>query len=288
MNAPLRSVPKHTFTLRDLVAGLSVALVAIPQGMAYAELAGLPSHHGLYAVALPLVAAAFFASSPYLQTGPVATTALLTFGALVPLAEPGSAEFIALAALLAVVVGVARTLVGLLRTGWISYLLSRPVLEGFMSGAAVLILASQLPGAVGAEALEGGILSNAFWTLSHPADWELASLALSAGTVAVILGARRVHRRIPGVLIAGGAAMLFSNLTDYQGALVGSVPAGLPPLTFALPWARLPTLVHRVWATTAPSRWSWPSRSNAIVPRLGGSARATPGSAACRSSSPDT
>lgn len=243
MNAALRTAPKHTFTVRDLVAGVSVALVAIPQGMAYAELAGLPSHHGLYAMALPLVAAAFFASSPYLQTGPVATTALLTFGALVPLAQPGSADFIALAALLAIVVGVARTLVGLMRAGWVSYLLSRPVLEGFMSGAAILILCSQLPGAFGAAAPDGGILRRAFWTLVNPGSWELASLGLSAGTVVLILGARRIHRRIPGVLIAAGAAMLFSKFVNYQGALVGQIPAGPPPLTFDLPWARLPTLV---------------------------------------------
>ena len=84
-----------------MVAGVSVALVLIPQSMAYAELAGLPSHHGLYAAALAPVVAAFFASSPYLQTGPVALTSLLTLGALLPLAEPGSAEFVGLAALLA-------------------------------------------------------------------------------------------------------------------------------------------------------------------------------------------
>lgn len=79
-----KAAPEHRFTVRDVVAGLSVAMVAIPQSLAYAELAGLPGVHGLYAVALPVVLAAFFASSPYLQTGPVATTALLTLGALLP------------------------------------------------------------------------------------------------------------------------------------------------------------------------------------------------------------
>jgi len=243
MSAPLRADPAHRFTIRDIVAGISVALVAIPQGMAYAELAGLPSHHGLYAVALPLVAAAFFASSPYLQTGPVATTALLTFGALVPLAEPGSADFVALAALLAVVVGSARMLVGLLRAGWVSYLLSRPVLEGFMSGAAILIVSSQLPGALGVDAPEGGVMSRAFWTLTHPGAWNLTSFVLAAGTVVAILGARRVHKRIPGVLVAVGGALLFSKLAGYQGTVIGEIQAGLPPLTLDLPWARLPTLI---------------------------------------------
>ncbi len=92
---PSRPVPA------DLLAGLSVAMVLIPQSMAYAELAGLPSHIGLFASALPPILAALFASSPYLQTGPVALTSLLTFGALASLANPGSADYVALAALLA-------------------------------------------------------------------------------------------------------------------------------------------------------------------------------------------
>ena len=117
--------------------------------MAYAELAGLPSRHGLFAAAMAPVTAAFFASSPYLQTGPVALTALLTLGALVPLAAPGSADYVRLAALLALVVGIARVLVGMLKGGWISYMMSRPMLDGFTSAAAILIISSQLPGAAG-------------------------------------------------------------------------------------------------------------------------------------------
>ena len=89
-----------------------MALVLVPQSMAYADLAGLPAHYGLYAAALPPIAAAFFASSPYLQTGPVALTSLLTLGALSALAAPGSQMYVALAALLALVVGVARIVVG--------------------------------------------------------------------------------------------------------------------------------------------------------------------------------
>lgn len=105
----------------------------IPGSMAYAELAGLPSHHGLYAAAAAPIVAALYASSPYLQTGPVAMTALLTLGALLPLAEPGTAEFTTLAALLAVVCGLVRAAVGLLKAGWVSYLMSRAVMTGFTS-----------------------------------------------------------------------------------------------------------------------------------------------------------
>lgn len=243
MNRPVREAPGHRFTVRDVLAGVSVALVAVPQAMAYAELAGLPSHHGLYAAALPLVAAALVASSPYLQTGPVATTALLTFGALVPLATPGTAEFVGLAALLALVVGAARMALGLLKAGWVSYLMSRPVLDGFLLGAAILIMASQLPGATGAPAPEGGVLSRAVWTLLHPGTWSLPALGFALATVIIIRGAPLIHERLPGVLFAAVGALLVSVMAGYEGDVVGRVPTGLPPLTLDLPWRRLPTLV---------------------------------------------
>ena len=101
----------------DIIAGISVALLALPQGFAYAELAGMPAKYGLYAAAIPSILAAIFASSPYLQTGPVALTALLTYGALEGLAQPFSPEFIELAALLALSVGVIRLILGILKLG---------------------------------------------------------------------------------------------------------------------------------------------------------------------------
>ena len=135
--AGLTTMPKPS--MGDVVAGISVALVALPQSLAYAEIAGMPPQYGLFASALPAILAAFFVSSRYLQTGPVALTALLTFGALEPLAEPESPEFITLAAELALLVGVFRVLLGLVRMGGVAYLLSDPVLTGFTTGAAILI-----------------------------------------------------------------------------------------------------------------------------------------------------
>ncbi|NDH10722.1 MAG: hypothetical protein EBY44_03115 [Actinobacteria bacterium] len=105
----------------------------------------MPPQYGLFASALPPILAALFVSSRYLQTGPVALTALLAFGALEPLSTPGSTEYITLAALLALLVGVFRILLGLLRLGGVAYLLSEPVLTGFTTAAAILILSSQLP-----------------------------------------------------------------------------------------------------------------------------------------------
>ncbi|RMH21275.1 MAG: SulP family inorganic anion transporter, partial [Gemmatimonadetes bacterium] len=235
--------PDGRISTRDLVAGVSVALVLVPQALAYAELAGLPGRHGLYAAAVAPVAAAFLASSPYLQTGPVALTALLTFGALVPLAAPGTAAYAGLAALLALVVGVVRTLVGLLRAGRVSYLMSGPMLDGFTTGAAVLIVASQLPGALGLSRGEAGVLGGAWSALGAPGSWDPAALGLSAVTVGLVLGARRVHPLIPGVLLATGLGIGFSVFTGYEGARLGDIPRALPHVELNLPWEALPGLL---------------------------------------------
>ncbi|MBT8477976.1 MAG: sodium-independent anion transporter, partial [Gemmatimonadetes bacterium] len=231
------------FSTRDIVAGISVALVLVPQSMAYADLAGLPAHYGLYAAALPPIVAAFFASSPYLQTGPVALTSLLTLGALSVLATPGSQTYIALAALLALVVGVARIIVGVVKEGRISYLMSRPVLQGFTIAAALLIVGSQLPGALGVSPPIEGVIPRAWWALSHPGDWEAASVVLAVMTGLLILGGRRIHPLVPGVLVATLIGIGFSVLTGYSGPIVGAVPAGLPPLPRDVPWSQLPLLL---------------------------------------------
>jgi sulfate permease, SulP family len=239
----VRSHPEHRFAVRDVFAGLSVAVILIPQSMAQADVAGMPNEHGLYASALPCIVAAFFASSPYLQTGPVATTSLLTFGALVPMAAVGSPEYVKLAALLALVVGLARLAVGWLRAGWLSYLMSRPMLTGFMSAAAILIVAFQLPAALGSPAPPGGLVGRALWTLSHPATWQVPAIVMSAGTVALIVGGRRLHPLAPGILVAAVAGTVYSALSGYGGPVVGAVPGGFPPISLSLPWARMPALV---------------------------------------------
>lgn len=230
-------------TTGDLVAGVSVALVLIPQSLAYAQLAGMPPERGLYAAGIPLLVAAPLASSPYLQTGPVAVTSLLSFGVLTTLAEPGSDQYVTLGLLLAVVVGAVRLAVGLLRAGVIAYLMSRPMLVGFIPAATLLILASQLPTALGADPSETGILEAAATALSEPGSWELASIAASIGVLVLMLGGRRLHQLFPGVLIAVGLAIVLSLAFGYEGSEVGSVDAGAPPLSLDLPWAELPSLL---------------------------------------------
>jgi sulfate permease, SulP family len=228
---------------RDVIAGVSVALVLIPQSLAYAEVAGMPAYRGLYAAVLPPIAAAFIASSPYLQKGHVAITSLLTFGALASLAEPGSSEYVQLGLLLAVVVGAFRVLLGVTRAGVIAYLMSQPMLMGFVPAAAILIAASQLPSVLGAPPPGGGILEGAASTLTEPALWEATAIVLSLFVVLLVLGGRRIHPVFPGVLVAVGLAILYSLAADYGGPKVGSLPGGLPPLSLALPWGDLPSLL---------------------------------------------
>lgn len=225
----------------DLVAGISVALVLVPQSLAYAQLAGMPAYRGLYAAALPPLAAAFLASSPYLQTGPVALTGLLTLGALSTLAPPGSDEYVSLGILLALVVGAVRLAVGLLRAGVVAYLISGPMLLGFMPAAAILIVASQLPAALGAAPEGNGILENAASTLAHPGTWETASLLLAAVVVALMLVGPLAHRLFPAVLVAVGIGLAYSGIAG--GPTVGDIPSGYPPFSVDLPWRELPSLI---------------------------------------------
>lgn len=221
--------------LGDLVAGVSVALVLIPQSLAYAEIAGVPAYVGLSAAALPPLVAAYFASSPYLQTGPVALTSLLTFGALAPLNESDPMAYIRLAALLAIITGVVRVALGLVRLGSVAYIMTKPVVIGFTSGAAVLILASQLPKLFGLES-DAGVLRGAFDALAAPQEWELAAILISVFTIVAMLGGRRIHALFPGVLIAVIAVLVWSNITNYSGLVVGELPGSFSGPSLDLPW----------------------------------------------------
>ena len=133
----------------DLIAGLVVAVLVIPQSLAYALLAGLPPQAGLYAGIFPVIAYALLGSSMTQALGPVAITAIMTFSLLTPFAEPGSAEYLRLAATLSLLSGLLVLAFGLLRLGFLSQLLSRPVVSGFISGSAILIVFSQLKAFLG-------------------------------------------------------------------------------------------------------------------------------------------
>jgi SulP family sulfate permease len=224
----------------DVIAGASVAMVLIPQSLAYAELAQLPPYIGLFAAAFPLLVFALLASSPYLQTGPVAVTSLLTIAAL-PDVSP--AELPAIAALMAFMVGSMRVVFGIARLGHVVRLMSSPVVMGFMSGAAIVIMASQLPKALGVSAPDGGVLWQAAWSLGHPGEWLASAVGLSLVTVVLFIGGRRISPLFPGVLFAVIIGIVYSQASGYSGATIDEIPEGLPPISFDLPWDQIPTLL---------------------------------------------
>ena len=237
----LTTMPKPS--AGDLVAGISVALVALPQSLAYAEIAGMPPQYGLFASALPPILAAIFVSSRYLQTGPVALTALLAFGALEPLATPESGQYIELAALLALLVGAFRVALGLLRMGGVAYLLSEPVLTGFTTGAAVLILSSQLPKVFDVSTDGDGVLPDAWQALTSPDEWQAGAIGFAVLTLTFMFGGRRLHKLFPGVLVAVIVGVIVSSATDYSGTVVGELDGGFVSLTFDFPWDQVGDLV---------------------------------------------
>ena len=227
----------------DLNAGLSVAVVLIPQSLAYAQLAGMPAYRGLFAAAIPPLVAAPFASSPFLQPGPTAVSALLTYAALSPLAPIGSTRYIELGLLLALLVGLIRVAVGLLRAGVLAYLMSQPLLVGFVPAAAILIVASQLPIALGIETRGENPLYRAGWALAHAGGWQLEAIVMAALASLVLLLGRPIHPLFPATLIAVVGATLYSKLAGYGGGTVGATNASFPPVTTSLPLADLPQLI---------------------------------------------
>ncbi len=219
-----------------------MAFILIPQALAYAQVAGMPAHVGLYAAALPPLAAAFFASSPWLQTGPSAVTAILTAGALAPLAVPGTPEYVRLGALLALAVGVIRIAFGALRAGRIVFLMSEPVLRGFTVGAAILILLSQIPSVLGLAPSDAGI-GAALAAATRVSEWNPQALGLAAGTIIIVAVARRIHPLVPAIVVVTAGGIWLSARGLYHGPTIGAVPEGLPPLGLSFPWRSTPWLL---------------------------------------------
>ena len=221
----------------DIFAGLTVGVMLVPQAMAYAILAGVPPVTGLYASLIPLLVYPFFGTSRHLAVGIVAVDCIIIAGGLSQLALPMSEQYLALAVMLAFIVGITQMAMGLLRLGFIVNLLSRPVALGFMSGAVLIIGISQLPDLLGIQKPATPALSAVLYqTFTHLSDIHLLTALLGGGGVLVILGLRRFAPKMPASLIAvlaGAVALVVFDLRDAGVAVVSAVPSGLPSL--ALP-----------------------------------------------------
>ncbi len=202
----------------DLVAGLTVALVLIPQSMAYAQLAGLPPYYGLYASFLPPMVAALFGSSRQLATGPVAVVSLMTSASLEPLATAGSEGYIGYAIALAVCVGLFQLSLGVLRLGLVVNFLSHPVVNGFTNAAAIIIATSQLSKLFGVHVDKAEhhyeTILRVCRAAYHYTHWPTLLMGLFA--FGIMYGLRRYFPRAPNVLVAVAAATLISWATGFE------------------------------------------------------------------------
>ncbi|MBX9902851.1 MAG: STAS domain-containing protein [Burkholderiales bacterium] len=222
----LRWLPLQRSTVRaDIIAGATVAMILIPQSMAYAQLAGLPAYYGLYAAFLPVIIGAMWGSSHQLATGPVAMVSLLTGSALAQFAAPGSEQFIALAILLALLVGIIELAMGLFRLGAIVNFLSHPVIVGFTNAAAIIIALSQFNKLLGVHSARSDRFLGDVWdVLLRIGDTHLPTLAMGLLTLAVIILTKRYRPAWPGVLIAVALTTTLSWGIDFERNTTASPP----------------------------------------------------------------
>ena len=237
----------------DSIAGITVALILVPQSMAYAQLAGLPVVYGLYASFIPVIIASLWGSSSQLHTGPVAMLSLMSAAALIPFATPGSATFIELSIMLALMVGVLRLILGVFRLGAIVNLLSSPVIVGFTNAAALIIGLSQLSKIIGVPfPRTESYLADLWRVLTQIPDMHILTLAFAIGAWLTIVGLRRYQPSLPGVLIvvvlttAISAMIVFENKVSVEPGQIHEKYSAELLHTYATTQTRIGELITEV------------------------------------------
>ena len=202
----------------DIIAGITVAMVLIPQSMAYAQLAGLPAYFGLYAAFLPPMMASLFGSSRQLATGPVAIVSLMSAASLEPLATAGSSQFIAYSIILALTVGIFQLFLGIFKLGLMVNLLSHPVVNGFTNAAAIVIASSQLSKLFGVYVDKAPhhyqTIINVCKSALHYT--HLPTLGMGILAIVIMVFVKRINPKIPGVLVAVAITILISRFTGFN------------------------------------------------------------------------
>ncbi len=216
----------------DLNAGVTVAIMLVPQGMAYAVLAGLPPVYGLYASIVPVLLYAIFGTSRHMGVGPVAIVSLLVIAGVGELAEVGSDRFIHLAIMTALGVGVVQFLMGIFRMGFLVNFLSHPVLSGFTSAAAIIIGVSQLGNLLGLELARSKQVHEIFiGVFQNIGEIEIYTALIGIGSVAAIMLLKKWKKTFPSallVVVVGTVVTAIFNLHTFGVSIVGEVPQGLP------------------------------------------------------------
>ena len=221
----------------DLAAGMTVWVMLVPQGMAYALLAGMPPIYGLYGGLVPLLLYAILGTSRQMSIGPVAISALLVLAGLSQLAEPASAEYISLAILTGLLVGIVQLIAGVLRLGFLANFLSHPVIAGFTSAAAIIIAVSQLKYLLGFEIPRlPSLIETIGYTFQHIGETHLPTVLFCLGGITIMLLLKKINKALPDALIVAVLGTLLVKLLglDQKGIdVVKNVPEGLP--VFQLP-----------------------------------------------------
>jgi sulfate permease, SulP family len=254
----------------DLIAGLTLAAIAIPEQMATARLGGFSPQIGFFAFIAGSLGFAAFGSNRFLSCGADSTITPIFAGGLVLMAASGSPDYQALAMALALQVGAILVIGSLFRLGWIANLLSTPVTTGFLAGISVHILVSQMPGVLGLPTPSGPMLDRIGVLARHLGEANLFTVCIGFGVLAIVAGSEAVSARIPGALIgliAATAAVIWAGLESKGVKVVGAVPATLPTPSFPdiapeqwiklLPLAFLIAIV--VMVQTAATTRSFPS-----------------------------
>ena len=221
----------------DLGAGLSVAAIALPVGIAYASLAGVPPVVGMYSAIFPLLAYALFGSSRQLMIGPDAATCIMVAASLGPLSGGDPERYLALLLVLTLMTGVLYVVAGFGRLGFIANFLSQPILTGYLNGIALIIIAGQLSKLLGYSSEAGDFFPKLIELVHKIGQIDLPTLILGLGLLVLLLLLRRFLPKVPGafvVIIVGIVAVVVLGLEDRGVAVLGKVPAGLPTFHFAL------------------------------------------------------
>ena len=217
----------------EIVAGITLAALGIPEVMGYTKIAGMPVITGLYTLLLPVAVFALLGSSRHLVVGADSATAAIMFAGLATLAKPDTPQYVALAGVLAIFAALYLILARLFRLGFLANFLSRSVLIGFLTGVGIQVALGQVGGMLGVPTTGSGTIENFFNALAQIPQANIASVLVSASVLIIVIGADFIDKRIPGALIAVIGSILassFFNLKSYGVSTLGNVPGGLPHL----------------------------------------------------------
>jgi SulP family sulfate permease len=218
----------------DLLSGITIAVMLIPQGMGYAVVAGLPPEYGLYACIFPPIMYALLGTSNKISIGPVALDSILIITGLSVLAEPGSDHYLELAIALTLMVGVIQTFFGLIKFGFIANFLSHPVIVGYTSAAALIIMGSQFESMLGVDVAGGNIFALVYQLIQQIAQWNWITVAMGVAGLLFMIYPKKLFPGIPYALILLVVGMICSGIWDAQSYgvdVISSIPQGLPAMT---------------------------------------------------------